>query len=185
MTPERYHFAARVLHWLMAAGFLLMWVCGFTMTTLVEEDSLLEELLFALHISVGVTLLGLLVVRVAVRLAYRAPALPVTLTPFEQGGARAGHVALYVLPVIVIALGWAEVGLGGHTLHWFGVELPGLLPPSEAGEELAADWHKYIAYTMLAVAAGHVGFALKHRWEGRDVIHRMGFGRWSDGRGRL
>lgn len=176
MTPERYHLSARVLHWLMAAGYAFMWVCGFTMTRLVEDDSPPQELMYGLHVSVGLTLLALLVVRIGVRIAYRPPLLPVTLTPFERRGARAGHVALYLLPTLVIALGCVDVALGGHSLQWFGVELPATLPASEVGEGLAENWHKYLAYAMLAASAGHAAFAAKHRWEGRDVIHRMSLG---------
>ena len=71
-----YAYPVRLLHWIMAAGFAFMWLCGFTMTTLVEVDSPIEELLFDLHISVGVTLLGLLALRLAVRLTYPPPPLP-------------------------------------------------------------------------------------------------------------
>lgn len=54
---DRYSLAARLIHWIMAAGLAFMWCCGYAMTTLVAEDSPLEELLFGLHISTGVTLL--------------------------------------------------------------------------------------------------------------------------------
>ena len=60
MTEGRYHLSARMIHWGMAAGFVFMWACGYAMTTLVEDDSPLEEFLFDLHISTGVTLLALL-----------------------------------------------------------------------------------------------------------------------------
>ena len=43
------------------------------MTTLVEDDSPREALLFDLHIPIGVTLLARLVLRIALRLAYRPP----------------------------------------------------------------------------------------------------------------
>ena len=47
----------------------------------------------------------------------------------------------------------------------------------EALQDLSADVHKWLAYTMLAVAAGHVAAAFKHRWYGgHDVIGRMTFG---------
>ena len=71
-----YAYPARLLHWIMAAGFAFMWLCGLTKTTLVAEDSPIEELLFDLHISVGVTLLVLLVIRVVVGLVNRPPPLP-------------------------------------------------------------------------------------------------------------
>ena len=161
----------------MAAGFAFMWACGFSMTTLVQDDSAVQELLYALHISVGVTLLVLVAVRLGVRIAYPPPPLPTVLTPAERGGARVGHALLYALPLVVIALGWAETAFGGHDVEWFGLGLPALLPAWEAGEETAETLHRWLAYTTLAVAFGHAAFAVKHRLEGRDVLYRMGFGR--------
>ena len=177
-TNDRYHLAARVLHWAMAAGFLFMWGCGYTMTTLVEDDSPLEELLFDLHISVGVTLLALLVLRIAVRLTYRPPPLPDSIRGMERTAAHLGHAALYALPAMVIAAGWAETNFGGHAVRWFGVEIPRVFPETgETLQELSEDVHKWLAYTMLAVAVGHVAAAFKHRWlDGHDVIRRMTFG---------
>ena len=151
MTEDRYHLSARLMHWLMALGFVFMWGCGYAMTTLVEEDSPLEEFLFDLHISVGVTLLALLVARIAIRLAYRPPPLPEAIRGPERTAAHLGHAALYALPALVIAVGWAETNFGGHTVQWFGVEMPRVFPETgEALQDLSADVHKWLAYTMLA-----------------------------------
>ena len=167
-----------MIHWFMALGFVFMWGCGYAMTTLVEDDSPLEEFLFDLHISVGVTLLALLALRIAVRLAYPPPLLPVSIRGMERTAAHLGHAALYALPALVMAVGWAEVNFGGHAVQWFGVELPRVFP--ETGEDLqdlSEDLHKWLAYTLLAVAAGHVAAAFKHQWfDGHDIIRRMTFG---------
>ena len=178
VNNSRYHLAARLIHWIMALGFAFMWGCGYTMTTLVEDDSPLEELLFDLHVSIGVTLLALLVLRIAIRLIRQPPPLPDTIRGMERTAAHLGHAALYALPAMVIAVGWAETNFGGHAVQWFGVGMPRVFP--EAGEglqDLFEDLHKWFAYTMLAVAAGHVAAAYKHRWiDGHDVIRRMSLG---------
>ena len=178
MTEARYHFAARLIHWTMALGFVFMWCCGYAMTELVGEDSPLEEFLFDLHISVGVTLLGLLAARIAVRLARRPPPLPDTIRGIERTAAHLGHAVLYALPAVIIAVGWAETNFGGHTVQWFGFELPRVFPETaDAVQDLAAEVHMWLAYSMLAIAAGHVAAAYKHRWiDGHDVIRRMTFG---------
>ena len=59
--PEQYAKSARILHWLMAVCFFFMWGSGYAMTSFVQDDSALQELLFGLHISTGVSLLFLLV----------------------------------------------------------------------------------------------------------------------------
>ena len=171
---DRYTPPARLIHWIMAVGFGFMWICGFTMTTLVAEESSLEEWLYGSHISVGVTLLALLMIRVVVRLTTVQPPLPVSLTLAERRSSKCVHALLYVLPFAVIGAGWAEMEFGGHVVEWFGVPLPSGLPDIESVEETAEEVHKWLAYTMLALASLHVAAVAKHRWiDGHDVLHRM------------
>jgi len=92
----RYSLLARLLHWLMALGFVFMWLCGYVMTTWAGEDTPLEEFFFDLHISIGVTLAALLAFRIAVRLTHRPPA---PARRYRHAGAPRrplGHAALYV-----------------------------------------------------------------------------------------
>ena len=174
----RYVLPARILHWLMAVGFAFMWICGYTMTTLVEDDSPLEEFLFDLHISVGVTLLFLLAARVAVRIARRPPPFPEWISNRDQTLATIAHASLYALPMALIVFGWAEVNLGGRAVAWFGFEIPPAFPENEALEEPFEDLHKWTAYTMLCLAAVHVAAVGKHRWIDRqDILSRMTIGR--------
>lgn len=177
---ERYSFSARVLHWLMAAGFLFMWVCGYAMTTLVADDSALEEMLFFLHISTGVTLLFLFCLRVVVRITSSVPAPLEALTGWEKTLSHLGHLALYALPFAIIFIGWAESDFGGHGVTFFGLSMPKLFPTMETLwginlETTTANIHKWLAYTMLVVVVAHIAAVVKHRVEGHDVLHRMTF----------
>lgn len=178
---ERYALSARVLHWLMAGGFIFMWGCGYAMTSLVPDDSTLQELLFALHISIGVTLLVLLVVRLAVRFTNAPPPLPQGLANWEKVGSHLGHWGLYLLPAAIILTGWAETDFGGHGVRWFGLAMPKLFPTMEtlSGVNLESTTsllHEWLAYVMLALAIVHVAAVAKHRWiDGHDVLRRMTF----------
>ena len=162
----------------MAIGFAFMWLCGYVMTTWAGDDTPLEEFLFDLHISIGVTLAALLVLRIAVRLTHRPPPLPAGIGKLERHGAHLGHAALYAVPVMVICAGWAETNLGDHTVKWFGVAMPKVFPTAESWGSFAEGAHMWLAYSMLIIAGGHVLAALKHRYlDGHDVIERMTFGR--------
>lgn len=182
----RYPFQIRVLHWLMAACFFFMWACGYAMTSFVEDDSPLQETLFGLHISMGVTLLALMVLRIAFRFTSRIPQLPQELAQWEKIGSHLGHIALYLLPVIVITIGWAETDFGGHGVEWFGVSMPKVFPSIETLwgfnlEETTATLHLWFAYTMLVIAIIHIAAVVKHRWfDGHDVLQRMSFGSSAD-----
>ena len=182
---DKYVFSARLLHWLMVLGFFFMWGCGYVMTSLVKEDSNLEEVLFALHISVGVTLLFLLILRIIIRFVNRPPALPEGLSGLEKLGSHLGHFGLYVLPATIIAIGWAETDFGGHEVKWFGLSMPKLFPTMKewGGFELeivTATLHQWGAYMMLGLAVIHILAVAKHRWiDGHDVLSRMTFGKSS------
>lgn len=182
-NQNRYSFGARLIHWLMAIGFFFMWGCGYYMTTIVEEDSPLEELLFGLHISFGVTLLFLLIARIVIRMVTPPPPPVSGLSSLEQTGSHLGHMGLYVLPILIILMGWSETDFGGHGVNWFGIEMPKVFPTMEtlAGinlETFTATLHKWLAYSMLALAIVHIAAVVKHRWiDGHDVLYRMTFGK--------
>ncbi len=180
---ERYAFSARVLHWLLAAGFLFMWVCGYAMTSLVSEDSPAEEFLFQLHISMGITLLMLLALRILVRVTNAPPPIPASLTRWEKTGSHLGHLGLYLLPLATILVGWAEIDFGGHEMKWFSVPMPQIFPTQEvlwgfSLEDAMEVLHRWLAYTMLILTIAHVAAVVKHRWvDGHDVLYRMTFGK--------
>ena len=88
------------------------------------EDSPLEELLFNLPISIGVTLLGLMIVRGMVFVLNKPP--PDALQELKRVGALFGHLTLYLLPLLII-IGRAKTNLEGYAIHWFGYKLPVLL----------------------------------------------------------
>ena len=177
---ERYSFSARILHWLMAIGFIIMWGCGYAMTSLVADDSAIQEFLFGLHISIGVTLLFLLVARIAVRLKTSPPPPLDTLLNWEKRASHLGHLMLYALPILIIAIGWAESDFGGHGASWLGISMPKIFPTMETLwgfdlEATTATLHMWLAYIMLAVVVVHVAAVVKHRSEGHDVLNRMTF----------
>ena len=84
------------------------------MQNVAGDDTPLEDLLRDLHISVGVTLGCLLILRIAIRILFKPPALPDGISPLEKRGAHLGHAALYALPAAVILVGWIGMNLAGH-----------------------------------------------------------------------
>lgn len=179
---ERYSLFLRAIHWLMAIGVFFMWGCGYYMTSIVKEDTNLEDRLFSLHISVGVLLMLLLMVRVTARVFTTTPQAATGLSKAETIGSRLGHAALYLLPALIITIGWAETDFGGHGVSAFGVEMYKIFPTTEslAGVNLEATTaliHKWLAYLMLGLTLIHIGAVIKHRREGNDVLYRMRFGK--------
>jgi cytochrome b561 len=107
------------------------------------------------------------------------PTLPTGLSSWEARAAKIGHVALYVLMIVVPCMGYAMSSSFTQSdgVFFFGVNLPELLPKNDARFEVFQALHRYLAYTLLGLVVVHVAGALKHRFlekdRGNDVLSRM------------
>lgn len=178
MNTPTYALPARILHWLMALLFLIMWISGYSMANLISLDSPVRMDVFNLHKSTGVTLLALCMLRIAVRLNNPPPPLSDKIPVAEQRLAALGHTALYALPILIVILAWARTDMAGYKMTWFSVTLPKLFPTLESlwGIDLKpfmADLHTLLVYLLLALTFIHVAAVVKHRRDGHDVLGRM------------
>lgn len=178
-AEARYHAVIRWLHWLMAACFVFMWASGYTMRNLMPHDSPVQEYIYDLHKSVGVTLIVLLVARLSARVLTRLPDLPNRLPAAERRAAKAGHWALYGLIALGVTTGWALTDFGGHGVVWFGAPMPQLFPIREqlfgvTLDPLTSTIHAWLVYGLLALTAVHGVAVVKHRLRDRiDLLPRI------------
>lgn len=183
VPDETYHQATRFLHWAMAAGFVFMWLSGVFVTNIeglpfwVEGDR--QGVARDLHKSVGLTLLGLLVIRFGLRLAYRPPALPEPIGASERRLASIGHLAIYATVVAASLTGLAIADVHEYGNAYFGIALPQVFPTTEtiAGFQ-STPWayvlHAIFAYGLLALVLGHVGSVVLHKTMQRvDLLPRI------------
>ncbi len=177
---DRYHRIVRVTHWLMALCFLFMWASGYVMRNAMEHDSPLQEYVYDLHKSIGVTLIALLVLRITARFIAPAPRLPIRMPAAERKAAKIGHLTIYVLIVMALITGWALTDFGGHGVVWFGVPMPQIFPVQEQLlgvplDPLTSDIHAWLVYGLLALVAVHVAAVVKHRAKDKiDLLPRIG-----------
>lgn len=171
-TP-RYAAAAILLHWLMAALIVAAFIVGLKLWGL--PLSPLKFKLIAWHKWIGISVLILLLARIAVRLACRVPPLPTHMTPAEQRIAHAGHLLLYVLMAAVPLAGWAMSSAYGIPVVYFGkITLPALLGTDLAlGAQLKL-LHQSLNLLLALAVIGHVLVAFKHHFIDRDgLLDRM------------
>lgn len=176
-TTTRYAAPAIALHWLIALLIVIAFAVGLKLWGL--PLSPLKFKLIAWHKWLGITVLALVLVRIAVRAACTVPPLPAHMGPVEQRIAHLGHLALYLLMLAVPLSGWAMSSAYGIPVVYLGViTLPPLFP---ADPQLAASIkavHQLLNLLLALGVAGHVLVALKHHFVDRDrLLDRMRWGR--------
>ncbi len=174
MRPqESYTRTAIALHWLIfaliAAGFAL----GIYMVDL--PFSPLKLKYFAWHKWLGITVFALVLARIGWRLMHRPPPDDAIIPPWQRSVARAMHVVLYALIVVIPLTGWLYSSAAGvPTVYLSVMRLPALLVKDFALAELLKSVHVILNYTLLVLVAFHSVAAWQHHFIARNnVLRRM------------
>lgn len=182
-APNRYTRTAMLLHWLVAVLIIGNVALGLTADWF--PDALVRRAVDT-HKSIGITVLGLAVLRILWRLSHRPPAMPRSYPALERVGAHAAHLLLYGLILALPISGWvhdsAYKDAGNTPLRLFGlVPWPRLgfimALDAETKERIHTAWfqvHVYLGYALYALLALHVLGALKHQLiDGEGEFGRM------------
>lgn len=166
-TPIRWGTPARLFHWVMAAGIVFMVGFGLWMTGL--PPSMRKLNVYALHKSVGITLLGLAALRLAWRALDSRPEEIPGQPAWQTLVAKFTHLATYALLFVIPLSGWLYNSASGFPLRWF--KLVNLPPLSESDPGLKATAHavhQYGVWALVALVTLHAAAALKHHFVDRD-----------------
>ncbi|WP_434672375.1 cytochrome b [Pseudomonas sp. R1-15] len=164
------HFAplARLLHWLMALMIIAMLFIGAGMVASVSER---HEWLLQLHKPLGIAILLLVIVRLVVRFTRRTPPLPADLPGWQVLAAKASHVLLYALMLILPLLGWSMISAAGDPVMLSeSLRLPSILPADAQTFAWLRKAHGYLAYLLFLTVLVHLAAALFHGWVRRDEV---------------
>jgi len=174
--PVKYHSFLRILHWVMALLIITMLFLGWYMANMVEKNNPLRGSLYDLHKSIGVTLLILVIIRIAIRLATFIPPLPATIHPLIRAASQVSHYTLYIFMVIMPLSGYGMSNSFGRGVALFGIPLPKILPDDKEIGGLLRQVHGVAGYVLMGLVALHVAAALWHRFfdkKENDVLPRM------------
>ena len=178
-TTDRWGGISQLLHWTIAILIVLIGIVGLVMGELPRSPKYFW--VYTAHKSMGITVLVLMLLRLAWRLYAGAPA-PVPGTPKWQAAlASTTHWALYALALAIPLSGWLYDSASGlRPFRWFGlVEVPKLVAPDEALAASAHGAHEWLFWLLMALVAGHAGAALYHHFIQRDAtLARMLPRRW-------
>lgn len=169
-----YTGTAKALHWVIVALLISQFVVAWTMPEIKRDTK--PDTLINLHLSIGVLILFLAVVRLGWRATHAEPPPEDGLPPWQLQSARIVHWLLYLSLFVVPALGWINASWRGFPVIVFGLfELPKLIATRAPGFRWTGDVHGLLAnYLMLALVGLHVAAALYHYFIRRDgVLQRM------------
>ena len=181
-NTDRWGATSQLLHWTIAALILSIGAVGLVMGELPRSPKWFW--VYTLHKSLGLTVLALVLVRIAWCLYAGAPP-PVEGTPRWQARLTSfTHGAIYVLILAMPLSGWLYDSASGlRPFRWFGLaEVPKLSPPHEALADAMHETHELLFWVLIALVIGHAGAALYHHFVRRDAtLARMLPRRWLAG----
>ena len=126
---------------------------------------------YTAHKSTGITVLVLVIARLAWRL-YAGRPEPVPGTPtWQERIAGITHWLLYALILAMPLSGWLYDSASGlRPFRWFGLfDVPKLSPPDESLRNLAHDVHEWGFWVLVALVCMHAGAAFYHHFFQRDA----------------
>lgn len=169
----RYGLGPILLHWATVALVLAGAGLGIYMTGV--EIGPRAYRLYALHKSIGLTVLAIVVLRLAWRLVDPPPPMPGTMPLWERRCARIGQALLYALLLVQPLIGLAHSGAAGFpVLAWGVLPVPTVIGTDRTLVAPLATAHAVVALCLLAAACGHALLAVHHHAVRRDpVLWRM------------
>ncbi|MCK9544120.1 MAG: cytochrome b/b6 domain-containing protein [Novosphingobium sp.] len=171
-TARSYGTVSRVLHWTMTV--LFAWQFGGMLLKDVLEKGPVKGFWLGTHSSVGALLLILLMVRAIWELSEMRHRPPYG-TGFIGFAAKAGHLVLYGLMLVIPTLALLRMFGSGKGARLFGIQFQ-----APDGKEIA--WmtapgnllHGSLAWLLLALIIGHVVMVVVHRYAwGENLLTRM------------
>jgi cytochrome b561 len=171
---SRYSKTAMALHWIIAVLIVTNYVLYFVAETYPEAQ---REAYMTPHMSIGISILGLSLIRLFWRLGHKPPALPSELAGWQAMLSKLVHFIFYFLIIAIPFTGWLMVSAypKAPPVSYFGlfeIDLP--FGKSKALSGIGHEGHEILTYALYGILALHVIGALKHQFADRmPFIQRM------------
>jgi cytochrome b561 len=173
---ETYDTPTLIFHWVTALLVVALFGTSFIWNTWPRDRSL-RPLMESTHVSLGILFAALFVARLAWRFTgSRRVAAELGISSVLS---RAVYVLFYLLLTLQVTLGFVLRWVQGEEFAFFGLfSIPNPIGENRALEHPVENLHNWVAWTIIALAAGHAAAALFHHYVLKDqVLGRMLFRR--------
>lgn len=165
----RYSLSMIRLHWLtfilVVAAYVFM-----EFRDIFPRNTPGREFMKAAHYSMGLTILGLTLARLIIKLTGDpAPAITPAPPAWQQTAVKAGHALIYLFLIAMPLLGWATLSTEGDAVIFYGLEIPALLAPDKIMSGRLEELHELggkIGYVLLGA---HALLAILHHTLFKDT----------------
>ena len=168
---ERYTLLSIILHWLTAGLILALFVIGWSMVDLPRGPE--RSATFALHKSLGLSVLLLSIFRVLWRWRFPAPPYANNVARWKIRAARIVHALFYVALFLQPLSGYISSSFSGYKTKWFGLPLPHWGYRDPPLNEFFTDIHVATSVVLAGLIALHVAGALTHLLARDGLFSRM------------
>lgn len=175
MNPSspRYAKLSIYMHWLMLALFVGVYVC-IELKGLAPRGSTLRSAALGFHGLFGLSIFGLVWIRLLGRLINKAPAISPRPPAWQTGLTHAMHASLYGLMIVTPVLAWLMLAAGGKPMPYFEFFMPAPVALDPALAKQIKGWHEWLGNLGYWLIGLHAAAGLFHHYYVRDnTLRRM------------
>ena len=171
MTPRlQYGTTAKIFHWTIVALLVTQYLIGWFMPDI--HPGMPPGPAMTFHVSVGLVVLVLIVLRFAWRLTH--PVSPESSLPtWQRLTSELVHWMLYVMVFLTTLTGWLFASFRGWSISFFYLfPFPMLSTENSSAGKAIDGLHQAAEWTLLVLVLAHVAAAFVHLLYYRDRIMR-------------
>jgi cytochrome b561 len=174
LSISKYTRTAVAFHWLIAVLIVTNYVLFLVSDGLPDAQ---REAYMTPHMSIGISILALSILRLSWRLTHKPPPLPIDIKGWEVTLSKVVHFIFYFMIIAIPFTGWLMVSAYpvAPPVNFFGffeIDLP--FGKSKALSGFGHEAHEILTYALYGLVALHIAGALKHQFAERmPFIQRM------------
>lgn len=165
-SAEKYGRLAQWLHWLSAILIIVLWPIGFSMVRMPNSSA--QMTLYQVHVSIGLLVALLTIIRAVWHFMDDRPAAPDGLTSFNRKLFQWTHNLLYVVLFILAVSGMAMLLSNNLGL------LPGNISPAAIVDGPPRVAHAIVSKVFMLLLVAHLAGVVRHQLTKGNTLARMG-----------